>query len=146
MASGWVPVPALLLKALGDGTFIFRATPGRVRRAETQDEPGWKRKEKALGPSLVPPVVGIRGCEQNHLWDICEGSRALEMPRETEKVIHSCLHSPEPSPGLLGSYGPQGGRETHPERGRPQTQAGWGSVGSDGLSVVLRVKIGVKTS
>lgn len=86
MASGWVPVPALLLKAgTGRRHAIFRATPGRVRRAETQDGPGWKRKEKALGPSLVPPVVGIRGCEQNHLWDICEGRRALEMPTERQK-------------------------------------------------------------
>lgn len=68
------------------GTFIFRATPGRVRESRNPGRAGVEEEGESPGPLIqLPQLVGIRGCEQNHLWDICEGSRALEMPTERQK-------------------------------------------------------------
>lgn len=72
-----------------------RLPPGRPLAESGEQKPrtgrGGRGRRKPWDLGLVPPVVGIRGHEQNHLRDICEGSRALKMP--TERQEKSFIHS-----------------------------------------------------
>lgn len=109
-------------------------TPGpgwlpAVRRAETQEGPGQEKAGGSPGPPRCPRLWALRDVNRIIFRDVCEEHRDLErrppVEGQGEAFLHSLTHSFMRALSGLGRWrgGPQRGRETRAETGRPQTRS-----------------------
>lgn len=133
MASGWVPVPALSLKASTERQHVYLpGDPWQSQESRTQDGPGGRGRRKPWAPAWRPQWWASVDVNKIIFRTSVRGVELSRCPQR-DRNSHSFVPSfPRASSRPVGGDGPQGGRETHPERGGHRHKLVGGLLGQTG--------------